>query len=153
MSHPKCECLIPAPDLSTRPYDQSKFSSICGVKLKYEELSSGLCVRNLVTPISPRKDDLFDIPDLEFTSEILVGEEVSILALAPFPVYVLIKVQFGKVRLCHYLRQDFDVELLLLSHEILSSDELVPIYFLTEAITIESISKFAILTIAAFRHF
>jgi hypothetical protein len=147
MPHTKCDCFKPPPDANLaiadhhKLYDLSKSSSAVGVKLKYAETSSGRSVRDLVTPISPRKAHILNFPDIPFTSEILVGEEVSIKAQAPYPVNILIKVLHGEVKLCHYLRQDPDIELLSLSGEILIS---------TEILTIESISKFAILIIAAY---
>ena len=149
MPHTKCDCFKPPPDVNLaiaglhKLYNQSKSSSVIGVKLKYAETSSGRSVRDLVTPISPRKAHVLNFPDIAFTSEILVGEEVSIKAQAPYPVNILIKVLHGEVKLCHSLQQNTE-------HEILTSDELAPLYLLTEVLTIEAISKFAILTIAAY---
>jgi hypothetical protein len=125
--------------------NQSESTSVIGVKLKYAEISTGLSVRDLVTLISPRKAHILKFPDIAFTSEVLVGEEVSIKSQAPYPVSILVKIIHGKVKLYHSLRQNPE-------HETLISDELDSIYFFTEVLTIESISKFSILAIAAFRH-
>jgi hypothetical protein len=149
MPHTLSDCFKPPPNANLaicdrhKLYNQSESSSVIGVKLKYTEISTGHSVSDLVTPISPRKAHLFNFPDIAFTSEILVGEEVSVKANAPYPVSILVKVLHGEVKLCHSLQQNTE-------HEILISDELAPIYFLTEILTIEAISKFAILTIAAF---
>lgn len=143
MLHTKSDYFKPPPDANFAPHisDLSKSPSIIGVKLKYTELSTGRSVRDLVTPISPRKAHVLSLPDIAFTYEILGGEEVSIKAQAPYPVNILVKVLHGEVKLGHCLRQDPDIKLLSLSGEILIS---------TEILTIESISKFAILIIAAY---
>lgn len=149
MPHPKNDYFKPPPEANFAITDRHRHSilntssSVIGVKLKYSEISTGKSVSDLVTPIFPRKAHILNFPDIAFTSEVLVGEEVSIKALAPYPVHILVKVQHGEVILCHSLRQTPD-------HEILISSELVPSYFLTEILTIESISKFAILTLSAF---
>jgi hypothetical protein len=141
MRHSISDCFKPPPDDPHKLCNQSEFSSVIGVKLKYTEISTGLGVNDLVTPISPRKAHILSLPDA-FTSEILVGEEVSIKAQAPYPVSILVKIIHGKVKLCHSLRQN-------LEQEILISDELAPIYFFTEVLMIESISKFSVLAIAS----
>lgn len=69
-----------------------------------------------------------------------MGEEVSIKAIAPYPVNILVKVLHGEVNL--YLRQNPDMEILI-------SNEVALICFLTEILTIESISTYAILAIAS----
>jgi len=146
MSHPKNNYFKPPPDVNLANYDLSKSSSAIAVKLKYSEISSGKSVSDLVTPISPRKAHILNFPDIAFSSEVLVGEEVSIKAIAPYPVNFLVKVLHGEVKLCPHLRQNPDIEIFI-------SNEIVPICFLTEILTIESISTYALLAITSFLDF
>lgn len=149
MPHTKNDYFKPPPDANLEvcdrhePYHQNESSSVIGVKLKYAENLTGRSVSDLISPMSPCKAHVFNIPDIAFTSEILVGEGVSIKAQAPYPVNILVKVQHGEVKLCQSLQQNPE-------HEMLISDDLDSICFSTEILTIESISKFAILTISAF---
>ncbi len=146
MPHLKNDYFKPPPDTNFPIADLSTSSSPIAVKLKYSEISTGKGVSDLVTSISPRKAQILKFPDIPFTSEILVGEEVSIKAIAPYPVNILVKVLHGEVKLCHHLQQNPDIEILI-------SNEIAPICFFTEILTVESISKYyAIVAIAAFRN-
>jgi|GEM_PF-1926244 len=149
MPHTKSDSFKPPPDVNLviadlhKPYNQRESSSVIGIKIQYAKITSGLSVKSLITPISPHKAHILNLPDIPFTSEILVGKEVIIKAQAPYPMNILVRVLHGEVRLCQsHLRNP--------EHEILISDEIALIYFFTEILIIESISKFAILTISAF---
>lgn len=145
MFYSKSDYFRPPPDTNFPITDLSTSSSAIAVKLKYSEISTGKSVSDLITSISPRKAHVLNFPDIAFTSEVLVGEEVSIKAIAPYPMNILVKVLHGEVKLCHHLQQNPDIEILI-------SNEIAPICFFTEILTIESISKYAILAIAAFRN-